>query len=84
MDVPRDSSLFNELLIKSIDQGKIAGSGSQKFGLNPGPLYINGTSVGPRGYLRRSKGQAIYVPGGYTYIEILNNGSIDKVALKLL
>jgi calcineurin-like phosphoesterase family protein len=88
LNVPRDSSLFDELLIKSIDPIKTSGlstpAGTNKFGSSAGPLYINSTSIGPRGHLYRSKDQEFYIPPGYTYIEVLNNGSIDKVVFRSL
>jgi hypothetical protein len=83
MNVSKDTSLFDEMLIKSVDPSKISGSGTHEFGVRPGPLYINGTSVCPRGHFYHSKdSKDIYIPAGYTYIEVLNDGSIDKVLLR--
>lgn len=74
---------------------------TKELGLPPGPLYINSTSIGPRGHLYLnprgpvtvvdSKGkvienkpldsrlQNIYIPPGYTHIELLKDGTIKLV-----
>ena len=88
------SSLSDELLIKSLDPIKTSGSsvpaGPQahivnKFGLRDGPLYVNSTSIGPRGHLYRSKDEDnkdIYISPGFTHIELLDNGDITKVVFR--
>lgn len=46
---------------------------------NPGPLYVNTTSAGPRGNLYPNKDQYFAVDPGYAHVELLNDGTIKRV-----
>jgi hypothetical protein len=65
-------------------------SKDKKNNLNSGPLYINSTSIGPRGHLypsepkQGSKNNSKYISSGYTYLEIINSGAIHKVSFRSL
>jgi hypothetical protein len=48
----------------------------------PGPLYVNGTSVGPRGHVYPAKGVSGWVNPGYAHVELANDGTIQKVAFR--
>lgn len=51
-------------------------------GLAPGPLYVNTTSVGPRGHLVPAKGVHHYIHPGFTHLELANDGTIMQVAFR--
>jgi len=79
---------------------------TKELGLPPGPLYINSTSIGPRGHLYLnprgpvtvvdsqgkvienkpldSRIQNIYIPPGYTHIELIKDGTIKLVEFRSL
>jgi hypothetical protein len=84
-------AIAGELLIKLVGQTETRGvrypNGAQvrvpgPSGtpvLAPGPLYVNSTSVGPRGHAYPGKGLGGYVHPGYTHVELVNDGTIQKV-----
>jgi len=90
-----DTALKDELLIRSINE--LVLNGQEKpasVSVGPRPLYVNTTSLGPRGHFYRSsedkdKGPPtnpnprytddISVPPGITIIEINNRGVLQKI-----
>jgi 3',5'-cyclic AMP phosphodiesterase CpdA len=94
-NVSRESTLYDELLVKGIDPIKVSGLPStngkpNRFGQSPGPLYVNSTSIGPRGHLypfqpeKGSRDDSKYISPGYTYLEVSNSGVIPKVTFRRL
>lgn len=58
-------------------------------GFAPGPLYVNSTSVGPRGHLIPNKDAHrktlhFYADPGYTHLELANDGTILQVTFRWL
>jgi hypothetical protein len=50
-----------------------------ELALAPGPLYVIGTSVGPRGHSYPAKGVNGYLGPGYAHLELVNDGTIHRV-----
>jgi predicted MPP superfamily phosphohydrolase len=50
-----------------------------ELGFAPGPLYVNATSVGPRGHFIPAPRVHHYLDPGYTHIELANDGTILQV-----
>ncbi len=87
-------AVAGEMLIRSVQEKDTRGvrppAGAQlkvqknagEFGFAPGPLYVNATSVGPRGHLIPAKGVHHYIGSGYSHIELANNGTILQVAFR--
>ena len=85
-----------EMLIKSVSTNMTLGvrrpagallnvqGSSGKSELVPGPLYVNGTSVGPLGHSYLNKGEELHMPPAFTYIELANDGTINIVLFKSL
>jgi predicted MPP superfamily phosphohydrolase len=61
---------------------KLSKTSNEPDGLVPGPLYVNSTSIGPLGHFYVSKGEEIHMPPGYSYIELVNDGTIKKVEFR--
>jgi len=88
------ATVDGEMLIKSVFGSEVlgvrapAGARTQVqniakgLGPAPGPLYVIGTSVGPRGHNYPTKGIDAYVNPGYAHVELANDGTIQKVVFR--
>jgi predicted MPP superfamily phosphohydrolase len=84
-------TVAGELLIRSVremdTQGVRAPAGAkvtvpkpgEQVGPPPGPLYVNSTSVGPRGNMMPAAKVYISADPGYTHLELANDGTILRV-----
>jgi len=73
-------AVAGELLIKAVSEGEISAAVRSAAS----PLYLNGTSVGPRGHSYPTKGVSGYIDPGYAHIEVANDGTISNLAFRWL
>ena len=73
-------AVAGELLIKAVSEQEAQAAMRSANS----PLYINGTSVGPRGHSYPAKGVSGYIDPGYAHIELASDGTIPHVAFRWL
>lgn len=84
-------TVAGELLVRSVMETDTRGVRAPASALRPvprpggspgpalGPLYVNSTSVGPRGHSVPAKGVHFYIAPGYTHLELASDGTIVRV-----
>lgn len=80
---PKQSAIAGQMLIRSVGEADVGGARFPAVTITPekmpGPLYVNTTSAGPRGHHYPNKGQYFAVDPGYAQVELLNDGTIQRV-----